>query len=972
MKTTESDNNNIIDNDNNTINLNTSDIQSNAAQKLREERNRSKKNTTQNIKQHFYHGKTKNVTVEVKRRYLNNKGENAALSTGRRVKEVVPQDIYLQEILHDDSSYNATTNTLPKVDHIFDDKSNHVFDKSVHTIRAAGAVKPSAAYSFKNNVERKSYSYIDSRENKSTTSESDYRYNKNKTPSTLSKKPVVHYLMTKNDTTQQNQFISASTKIIDLSSKIYNTNRTTNVRNVDNKSNEIKYKTSKPLDMSNKLSEHKSHNTVHTTTVNKLSEHKSHNTTHTTNSKELTLKNTSSHKVNIGNHIQGRATIKVINTSEINKYTDRKNIDNMVDKNVNPVVVQQKIAGSVFADQIRSALNKKSQGLQPEIAAVEVAHKTNVVIPHIAPKKIKTHNVVKKEIIIGTKVSLASLADVMGVKLSALLKCASFLGITKNEDKQIDADSAELLISEFGHSTIREKTFDVKDVMGQFLQKALEKKPPVLTIMGHVDHGKTSTIDAIRKSNVADKETGGITQKLSAYQIIYHGQTLTFIDTPGHSAFVNIRKRGARLTDLVILLIAADDGVQPQTIEAIKHIQAFNTPFIVAINKIDRPDANPDKVRQQLMAHNVFVEKLGGDVVDVEISAKNNVNIGQLLECAILSTDIMNLRANIDGTACGVILEVEVKKGLGTTAIILIQQGKLAVGQIFVAGLASGKVRTLTTTDGRILKEATPGMPVIISGLDGIPNPGDDFVVVQNDGYLRQMLEYRHTNNPNQSQKQQQAPNPIVTQDNELPIEYLKILINTDSVNSLEAIKHDLSALHKKNIYVHILKSSIGDVSDDDIEIANINNALIFCFNTKISTSAKELCKKIPVVIKNYNIIYQLFDDVHAAMTAMLKPEIRIELSGVAKVKAIFVIKHVGIVAGCDVTKGAIVRNGTLKILRNSKIMSECKISMLQKAKMDVKEVLSGHECGILPDTRFEFELGDIIECYKTVEVFVT
>ena len=492
--------------------------------------------------------------------------------------------------------------------------------------------------------------------------------------------------------------------------------------------------------------------------------------------------------------------------------------------------------------------------------------------------------------------------------------------------------------------------------------------------MGHVDHGKTSLLDAIREANVVSGEAGGITQHIGAYQVEKDGHKITFIDTPGHAAFTAMRARGAKVTDIVILVVAADDGVMPQTIEAINHAKAANVPIIVAINKIDKPDADPQRVRTELLQHEVFVESMGGDVLEVEVSALKHTNLDRLLETIVLQSEVLELQAPMPNRpAEGTVIEAKLDRGRGPVATVLVQRGTLRVGDILVAGSEWGKVRALIDDLGESVKEAGPSMPVEVLGFQGAPEAGDRFAVVDSEARAREVSDYRARQKREKAQaKMTGARGSLAEMMNQLQAEGQKIfplVIKADVQGSVEAISQALTALGTDEVAARIIHSGVGGITESDVTLAATSNAAIIGFNVRANAQARDTAENDGTEIRYYNIIYNLVDDVKAAMSGLLSPERRETMLGNAQILEIFDISKVGKIAGCRVTDGVVQRGANVRLIRDNVVIHEGKLSTLKRFKDEVREVPAGQECGMAFEKYQDMRAGDVIECYRVEEI---
>jgi translation initiation factor IF-2 len=491
--------------------------------------------------------------------------------------------------------------------------------------------------------------------------------------------------------------------------------------------------------------------------------------------------------------------------------------------------------------------------------------------------------------------------------------------------------------------------------------------------MGHVDHGKTSLLDAIRKTSVVSGEAGGITQHIGAYQVEHGGQKITFIDTPGHAAFTAMRARGAKVTDIVVLVVAADDGVMPQTIEAINHAKAANVPIIVAINKIDKPNTDPNRVRTELLQHEVFVESMGGEVLDVEVSATKGINLDKLLEAILLQSEILDLNANPDLPAEGTVVEAKLDRGRGAVATALVQRGTLRIGDIVVAGSEWGRVRALVDDRGHSVEKATPAMPVEVLGFQGAPDAGDRFAVVESEARAREIADYRDRQKRQKAQaRKTTARGSLESMMNQLQVSGRKefpLVIKGDVQGSVEAVAGALENLGTAEVAARIIHSGVGGITESDVTLAASTSAAIIGFNVRANAQARDAAEREGVEIRYYNIIYNLVDDVKKAMSGLLTPERRETMLGNAEILEIFDISKVGKVAGCRVTDGRVERGANVRLIRDNVVIHEGKLSTLKRFKDEVREVEAGQECGMAFEKYEDMRVGDVIECYRVEEI---
>ncbi len=587
--------------------------------------------------------------------------------------------------------------------------------------------------------------------------------------------------------------------------------------------------------------------------------------------------------------------------------------------------------------------------------------------------EITTPKEIKRVVKITDAVSVGDLAKRLGVKSSEVIGKLMELGIMATINQVIDVDTATLIAAEYGHS-VENVAFDeqvlLEDVQPDE-EENLQPRPPIVTVMGHVDHGKTSLLDAIRQTQVVDREAGGITQHIGAYSVNLPKGKMSFIDTPGHEAFTAMRSRGASLTDIVILVVAADDGVMPQTIESINHARAANVPIIVAVNKIDKDNARPDEVKRQLSEQGLLPEDWGGDTIFVEVSAKNMVNIDTLLEMVLLQAEIMELKANPDKPGRGVVVESRLDKGKGPVATLLVRDGTVRRGDFLVAGLYHGRVRALVNDQGENVESAGPSTPVEVLGLAGVPAAGDDFNVVKSEKIAKEVADHRqHKYREREISKTSKISlEDLFDQIQEGEVEKLNIIVKADVQGSIEAVAESLRKLSTDKVKVEIIHQAVGGIKEADVMLASASNAIIIGFNVRPDMKAQVLAEREQVDIRLYSVIYDLIDDVKMAMEGLLQPEVREVYLGRAEVREVFNITKVGTIAGCLVADGKIVRKADVRLLRDDVVVYEGRLSSLKRFKDDVKEVVAGYECGIGIEKFNDIKVGDVIEAFTTEEV---
>ncbi|HWB48790.1 MAG TPA: translation initiation factor IF-2 [Stellaceae bacterium] len=579
-----------------------------------------------------------------------------------------------------------------------------------------------------------------------------------------------------------------------------------------------------------------------------------------------------------------------------------------------------------------------------------------------------------REVVIPETITVQELANRMAERGVDVVKQLMRMGVMATVNQVIDADTAELLVGEFGHRFRRVAESDVEIGMrGEADTEAeLEPRAPVVTVMGHVDHGKTSLLDALRETDVAAGEAGGITQHIGAYSVtVPSGKQITFIDTPGHQAFTAMRARGANATDIVVLVVAADDGIMEQTVEAIRHAKAAEVPIIVAINKIDRPDSKPERVRQELLQHELVVEEMGGDVLDVEVSALKKTNLDKLEEAILLQAELLDLKSNPNRPAEGVVLEAQLERGRGAIATVLIQRGTAKVGDIFVSGSVWGRVRALVNDRGENLRAAGPSTPVEVLGLNGAPLAGDDFVVVESESRAREIAEYR-----DRTRREKAAAaagrgtlEDMFSQISAGTAKELPIVVKADAQGSVEAITGSLDKLSTGEVAVRTLHSGVGGINESDVILAKATGAVIIGFNVRANPAARDLARRDGVEIRYYAIIYDVIDDMKAALSGLLAPTLRERFLGNAAIREVFNITRVGKVAGCMVTEGVVRRGAKVRLLRDNVVIHEGSLKTLKRFKDEVREVRDGYECGMAFENYENIAVGDVIECFEVEEV---
>jgi translation initiation factor IF-2 len=579
-----------------------------------------------------------------------------------------------------------------------------------------------------------------------------------------------------------------------------------------------------------------------------------------------------------------------------------------------------------------------------------------------------------RDVVIPETITIQELANRMAERGADVIKALMRMGVMATINQVIDADTAELVVSEFGHRLRRVAESDVEIGMRGDAdeEEMLEARAPVVTVMGHVDHGKTSLLDALRETDVAGGEAGGITQHIGAYTVtLKGGKQITFIDTPGHQAFTAMRARGANVTDIVVLVVAADDGIMEQTVEAIRHAKAADVPIIVAINKIDRADAKPERVRQELLQHEVVVEELGGEVLDIEVSALKKTNLDKLEEAILLQAELLDLKANPKRSAEGVVLEAKLERGRGPVATVLIQRGTLHVGDIFVSGSEWGRVRALIDERGESQREAGPSTPIEVLGLNGMPLAGDDFVVIDSESRAREVTDFRQRRRRDTAAAAgaRGTLEQMFSQIASGVAKELPVVVKSDVQGSLEAIVGSLEKLSTSEVSMRVLHSAVGGINESDVILAKATNAVIIGFNVRANPQARDLAQRDGVEIRYYAIIYDVIDDMRNALSGMLSPTLRERFLGNAAIREVFNITRVGKVAGCMVTDGVVRRGAKVRLLRDNVVIHEGSLKTLKRFKDEVREVREGYECGMAFENYENIQQGDVIECFEVEEV---
>lgn len=632
-------------------------------------------------------------------------------------------------------------------------------------------------------------------------------------------------------------------------------------------------------------------------------------------------------------------------------------------------------SGGRFVDQNRDKNRRNKKDHWEENAKYNALRKNRKTKKGKAVKQMAPPPERKKAITMGDIITVKELSEKIGIQVAEIIKKLLSLGILATINQELDYDTANLIAAEFNIELERKavKSYErqLEDIDIEDSERELMGRPPVVTVMGHVDHGKTSLLDAIRNANVTDAEAGGITQHIGAYTVNIRNKMISFLDTPGHEAFTSMRARGAQVTDIAILVVAADDGIMPQTVEAINHAKAANVPVIVAINKMDKPEANADRVKQELTEHGLVVEEWGGETIAVPVSALKREGISELLEMILLVAEMQDLKANPNRHAKGTIIEAQLDKGRGPVATILVQNGTLQVGDSIVAGTTFGRVRAMVDDKGRRIKEAGPSTPVEVLGLNDVPAAGDIMYAVEDDKLAKQVSEERKDNEKAKQVKvtSRTSLDELFSQLKEGEIKDLNLIIKADVQGSVEAVRQALEKLSNEQVRVRSIHGGVGGITESDVLLASASNAIIIGFNVRPSVNAIELAEREEIDIRTYRVIYNAIEDIEAAMKGLLDPEFKETVIGHASVRATFKVSNIGTIAGSYVTDGRISRNAGVRIVRNGIVIHEGKIDSLKRFKDDVREVASNYECGIGLENFNDIKEGDIIEAFVMEEI---
>jgi len=587
---------------------------------------------------------------------------------------------------------------------------------------------------------------------------------------------------------------------------------------------------------------------------------------------------------------------------------------------------------------------------------------------YIPPKAVLT------DITIPETITVKDLAEALKKTVADVIKKLFLMGIVVTQNEELDFDTAAIIADEYGVKAHKAVVVSEEDILfdeSEDDEAELQPRPPVVVVMGHVDHGKTSLLDAIRSANIAEHEAGGITQRIGAYTVNLNGRDITFLDTPGHEAFTAMRARGAQVTDIAILVVAADDGVMPQTVEAINHAKAAGVSIIVAINKIDKPNANPEKVKQELAEHGLLVEEWGGDVIAVPVSAKKHENIDQLLEMVLLTADILELKANPDKQAKGTVIEATLDKNRGPVATLLVQRGTLRVGDFVLSGSTYGHIRSMVNDKGKKIKEAGPSIPVEVFGLNEVPEAGDLFYVVTDEKLAKQLAEKRKVQAREKSIKSRGRVSleDLFSQIQEGQVKELNLIVKADVRGSVEAITQAMEKLSNDEVKVRVIHGAVGAIAESDVALADVSNAIIIGFNVRPGPNVMEAAQAAGVDIRLYRVIYDAIEDIQNAMKGMLKPTYKEVVDGHVEIRQLFKISNVGTVGGAYVLDGKIARNSDIRLVRDGIVIYEGKLASLKRFKDDVREVAAGYECGLMLDRFNDIKEGDIIEAYHMEEI---
>ena len=639
----------------------------------------------------------------------------------------------------------------------------------------------------------------------------------------------------------------------------------------------------------------------------------------------------------------------------------KRKIDTLVGHKANVAdMMSDDFVIDVFYDDADEVINAKRAEKKLKKGKVEKEK-------YIPPKAVLT------DITIDESVTVKELAEALKKSVAEVIKKLFLMGITATQNQELDFDTAAIIADEYNvkvHKAVKVSHEELLFDESEDNPEDLVPRPPVVVVMGHVDHGKTSLLDAIRSANIAEKEAGGITQHIGAYTVNLHGRDITFLDTPGHEAFTAMRARGAQVTDIAILVVAADDGVMPQTVEAINHAKAAGVSIIVAINKIDKPNANPDRVKQELTEHGLLIEEWGGDVIAVPVSAKKHENIDQLLEMVLLTADILEIKANPKKQAKGTVIEAQLDKNRGPVATLLVQRGTLRVGDAILSGSTFGRIRSMTNDKGRKIKEAGPSIPVEIFGLSEVPEAGDTFYVVTDEKLAKQLAEKRKTERHEKSiGRTKISLDALFNQIQQGNVKELNLIVKADVQGSVEAIRQSMEKLSNDEVKVKVIHGAVGAIIEADVKLAEVSNAIIIGFNVRPGHNVAEMAQTAGVEIKLYRVIYDAIEDIQKAMKGMLAPTFKEVVDGHAEIRQLFKVSNVGTIGGCYVNDGKILRNSDIRVVRDGIVVYEGKLASLKRFKDDAREVAAGYECGIMIERFNDIKEGDILESFHMEEV---
>ena len=646
--------------------------------------------------------------------------------------------------------------------------------------------------------------------------------------------------------------------------------------------------------------------------------------------------------------------------------------DELSDEEVTDIAEELAQQSNIDLENQKSFEKVKSKVVKKQEAKNNFAKERKKIYKHREKLQSNEEELNDNIVLYKDNMTISEIAESLGVAATEIIKKAMGLGVMANLNQSVDFDVAELIVTDYNKELKREETKDISNFENYEIEENeedLEQRPPVVTIMGHVDHGKTTLLDAIRKTNVALGEAGGITQAIGAYSVNYNDRKITFIDTPGHEAFTEMRARGASITDIVIIIVAADDGIMPQTKEAIDHAKAANVPIIVAINKIDKEDANPDRIMSELVENGLTPEEWGGDIITCKISAKTGLGIDELLNNILLVSDMQELKANPNRYATGTVIESRKDKQIGSVVSLLIQSGTLRLGDPIVVGTSYGKVRTLINDLGQNIVEALPSTPVEITGLSELPSAGDKFMAFETEKQAKQIADERKIRSKEEdTNRSGMTLDDLFSQIKE-GVKEINVIIKADVNGSSEAVKSSLEKIDIEGIKINIIRSSVGAITESDVVLARASNAIIIGFNVRGNSKTMDIAKEYGVEVRNYDIIYKVVEDMEKAMKGMLDPEYEEKVIGTLEIRQMFKFSKVGLIAGCHVLTGTVKNNAKARLIRDGKVIYNGKVNTLQHEKDQVKEVKKGMDCGITLENCQDYKEQDIIEVYELVEI---